>query len=38
MITYFNVELGAGGAAIALLDVDVVVFFEEPGMLSIVYS
>ena len=23
---------GAGGAAIALLDVDVVVFFEEPGM------
>ena len=24
---------GAGGAAIALLDVDVVVFLEEPGMI-----
>ena len=29
---YFNIELGgAGGAAIAPLAVDVVVFFEEPG-------
>ena len=30
---YFNIELGgAEGAAIVLVAIDLVVFFEEPGM------
>ena len=33
IIMHFNMELaGARGVAIVLVDVDVVVFFEEPGM------
>ena len=33
IIIYFNIELrGAGGAAIVLVNVHVVVYFEEPGL------